>query len=261
MGSIEFTPRAPGPAYKSYSLRTQDLGAGDNWAAGWYMAPAAHSALTNGGPTVVFGTTNSSYAAHAFVVMSGVGTTDGTTLVLTVSGTSITDGGVRIESDTEVIVTDGTAVATDEYYESVKKWIGPITYTLTSDGGTFALTFNYGFCKYEDFGNRNFKVTDFEITGQGGANDADFDVTAYIHNPVGWTYSAGAFEPGGTVVNTLSILHGDEHAVVNNEYFAVKRAGLNILVHGDNHEGVVFKITAGAVKAANYINIHLGVVV
>ena len=61
-------PPAGGPTYKSFSLRTQDLGFGDNWVAGWYQAAAARKAATNAAATQVYGTANVSYAGHAFAV-------------------------------------------------------------------------------------------------------------------------------------------------------------------------------------------------
>jgi len=260
MGHIHAETPPVGPSFKSYSLRSQDLSSGDNWVAGWYLAPAADTDRTNAAPTQTYGDANATYAAHAFIVASGVGTTDGSTLVLTVSGTSITDSGGRTANDNEVIVADCTSATLDTYFETTKKWLGTVTFTLTSDGATFNFTFNYGLCKYEDFGNRTFKVTDFEGTGLATATDSDFDIVLYHHTSADWTYHATAFVPGGETFGQLTTLHGAESDLSNGEPFAFKIAGINHVVYGAASEGIVIKVVTTAVKASNYINLNLGVI-
>ena len=103
--------------------------------------------------------------------------------------------GVRTPADSEVIIADCTAESTNDYTETSKKWIGQITYTLSSSGGgTFDYTFNYGLCKYEDFSNTKVTITSFEIVGEGNTADATFNVTLMKHTTTGWTYSAAAFD-------------------------------------------------------------------
>lgn len=249
------------PVFKSFNVTTQGLGASpDVYAAGFYKAPAADADLTDATLTQTLGTANKSEAAHAFLVASGVGTTDGSDLVITITGISITDAGVRNASDSEVIVADATTMSLNQYFETSKKWLGQITYTLSSTAGTtFDATFNYGFCKYEDYGNRDFKVTDFETVGLAGANDADFDIVLFYHSSTGWTYSAAAFVPGGTKICQLSTDHSAEDQLVVSEHFAYKRAGLSTNVSGSGSEGVVVLAKSSANNAIEYANIHIGV--
>ena len=249
------------PTFKSFNITTQGLGASpDVYAAGFYEAPAADADLTQASLTQTLGTANKSEAAHAFIVASGVGTTDGSDLVITVTGISITDAGVRNDSDSEVIVADATAMSINEYFETAKKWLGQVTYTISSTAGTtYAATFNYGFCKYDDFGNRDFKVTDFEAVGLAGANDTNADIILFHHSSTGWTYNASAFVPGGTKICQLSTDHSDDDQLVSSEHFTYKRSVLSTTVSGSDAEGVIALITSSANNAIEYANIHIGV--
>jgi hypothetical protein len=249
------------PTFKSYNVTTQGLGAGPTiYAAGYYESNAADANLDQAGPTATFGTANASYAAHAFIVAGGAGVTDGSDLVLTVSGVSITDAGIRTVADSEVIVADCTAAALNGYYETTKKWLGQITYTLTSTAGTaFSFDFNYGFAKYEDFGNIDFTVTDFEAVGYAGANEANFDIELLHHSITGWTYNAAAFVPGGTVIVQLSTDHSTDDQLVSGEHFAFKRAGFSTAITGSGSEGVLARVTTTANNAIEYLNIHIGI--
>jgi len=249
------------PTFKSFNITTQGLGASpDVYAAGYYEAPAADADLTQANLTQPLGTANKSEAAHAFIVASAAGTTDGSDLVITVTGISITDAGVRNGSDSEVIVSDATAMSTDEYFETTKKWLGQVTYTLSSTAGsTYAATFNYGFCKYDDYGNRDFKVTDFEVVGFAGANDTDFDAILYYHSSTGWTYHATAFVPGGPKICQLSTDHSSDDQLFSSEHFSYKRSSLSTSISGSDAEGVIALITSSANNAIEYANIHIGV--
>jgi len=247
--------------FKSFNVTTQGLGASpDVYAAGFYEAPAADADLTQANLTQTLGTANKSEAAHAFLVASGAGATDGSDLVITVTGISITDAGVRNAADSEVIVADATAMSTDEYFETTKKWLGQITYTLSSTAGTaYSATFNYGFTKYEDYGNRDFTITDFEVVGLAGANDNDLDITLFHHHSTGWTYNAAAFIPGGTKICQMSTDHSTDDQLVSSEHFAYKRAGLSTSIAGSGIEGVIVLVTSSANNAIEYANIHIGV--
>lgn len=254
------TIRGVAGLFKSYNVTTQGLGANpDVYAAGYYEAPAADADLTQGSTTQPLGTANKSEAAHAFLVASGAGSTDGSDLVITVTGISITDAGVRTTSDSEIIVADATAMSTDEYFETTKKWLGQVTYTLSSTAGsTFSATFNYGFCKYEDIGNRDFTLTDLEVVGLAGANDTTFDVVLFHHSSTGWTYHATAFAPGGTKICQLSTDHSSDDQLIASEHFAYKRAGLSTSISGSASEGILVLVQSSANNAVEYANIHIG---
>jgi hypothetical protein len=249
------------PTFKSYSVTTQGLGAGATvYAGGFYEAPAADANLTQVATTQTYGTASVSYAAHVFVVAGGAGVTDGSDLVLTVTGTSITDAGTRTAADSEVIVADCTAAALNQYFETSKKWLGQITLTLSSTGGTaFSFDFNYGFAKYEDFGNRDFTITDFEAVGYAGANEADLDILLYHHSSTGWTYSAAAFVPGSPAIISLATDHATDDQLVNGDHFAYKRTGLSTAITGSGSEGVLAKAVTTANNAIEYMSVHIGV--
>ena len=250
-------------SFKSYNVTTQGLGASpDVYAAGFYEAPLADANLSNASPAITYGGANDSIAAHAFIVAAVSGITDGTDLILTVSGTSINDSGVRTTLDTEVIVSDATAASTDEYFETTKKWLGTVTFTLTSTGGvTFAFDFNYGFCKYEDWGNRDFTLTDVEAIGFAGANDSDLDIILLLHRTTGWTYSAAAFTPVSVANKIVSLVgdHGIDDQITSGSHFAWKRAGLAQAIIGSGSEGYLLLINSSVNNALEYCNLHVGV--
>ena len=250
------------PVFKSYGI--SDIGTADtSYLAGFYDAPAAEAALTQAGVTQTYGTADDCVAAHAFCVMKGDGATDAGDLVITVTGISITDAGVKNGADSEVIVADAklATAATDTYYETSKKWLGQVTYTLTSSTGpNFNCSFNYGFCKYEDFGNRDFTITDVEVVGRGGASETGLDVELLCHNTTGWTYSAAGFVAGNSTVADLNTDHGtDGNDLANDTGFAWKRAELSTAVSGSGSEGFVIRITTVVNNSITYANAHVGV--
>jgi hypothetical protein len=246
---------------KSFFGTTQGLEASpDIYLGGYYEAPATDANLTQAGTTITYGTINKSQAGHAFLVAAAVGVTDGSDLVITVSGISITDAAVRTPADSEIIVSNATTMSTNEYFETSKKWLGQIIYILSSTSGTvFNADFNYGFCKYDDYGNRDFKITDFECVGFAGTNDTDLDIILYHHSHTGWIYHTTAFVPGGTVVCRLITDHSTDDQLINGEHFAYKRSNLTTFVNGIGLEGFVIKVSSSANNAIEYVNAHIGV--
>ena len=247
---------------KSYSFSSPGGGSGTYFVGGFYEFAAADANLTNAALTQTFGTANKAYGAHAFIVAGAAGSTDGSDLVLTVTGTSIAEDGTRTTSDSEVIVADCTAASTDEYFETTKKWIGQITFTLSSTGGaTFSFDFNYGLTKYEDFGNNDFTVTGFEMVGRAGANDTSFDITLYHHNDQDWNYHATAFAPTPTVIANLQTDYNTEYQLATGDHFAYKRTGLSTAVVGSGLEGVIVAVTTGANGSVETSDVHIGVTI
>ena len=258
-------PFANPPHIRSFSYTSPVGSSGVDFVGGFYEAPAADTDRTQAAPTQTLGSANNSYAAHAFAVFSGAGSASGGTgtVEIEVSGTSITDAGVRTESDTEVITTDITATSTDEYIETSKKWIGQVTYTLQVSGAgdhtTFASTFNYGFAKYDDFGNRDFTITDFEAVGIAGNTDANPNIELLEHTTTGWTYSAAAFVAGTTPLADMSSDHGTEGQFVSGQPFAYKRSNLTTKILGADSEGFLIRITGTANKSIEDVDFHVGV--
>jgi len=255
--------------FKSFSFTSPTGATGIFYAGGFYEFAAADSNLNEVSQTQTFGDANSAHASHAFCVVAGVGADNKTVgaVRLKVSGTSITDAGVRATSDTEVLIADikAATVITDKYFETSKKWIGQVTFTLendaTGDATTFSLDFNYGLAKYDDFGNRNFVLQDFECVGRAGANDSGFNIELIKHQTSDWTYHASAFVPGGNVITALATVHSTESNLVNNDVFAFKRANLSEAISGNDGEGFLMRMTTTANNAVEFMDIHVGGIV
>lgn len=246
--------------FKSYTFAARAGSSGEFFQAGFYDYAVADADLTQASLTVTHGGANAPYGAHAFIVSEGNGTTDGSDLVLTVTGTSITDAGVRMAADSEVIEATAAASPTDTYFETSKKWIGQITYTLSSTGGaTFDYTFNYGFAKYEHFGAEAFIVTDFESVGEPNADDAGFNIQLLHHNSTGWTYSAAAFVAGNTPVLDMNVDYSTESDIDGGVPFAYERTGLSISVGAGAAEGVIVRVTTAANGSITFMDTHIGV--
>jgi hypothetical protein len=244
---------------KSYNFSARTASSGTYYLAGYYDAPAADANLTNGGPTVVYGTVTAPYAAHAFMVF-GAGSTDGTNITITVTGTSIDDAGTRTPADSEVLYNGTVAALTlDDYLETSKKWLGQVTYTLTSDGTAFTCDFNYGFTKYDDFHNFDFVLRAFEFVGLADATDAGFNMEILHHKAAGWTYSAAAFVPGTSALFSMNTDHGTEEDVAAGENFAWKRSSVAQAVSGSGSEGVIIRVTTSVNNSIAYLNGHLTV--
>ena len=242
--------------FKSYGLANP--GTADTfYVGGHYGFAVADANLTIGGTVVqTFGTAGEAHGAHAFAVASGAGGTD---LVLTVTGVSITEAGVRNASDSEIIVADADAAVTDQYFETSKKWLGQITYTLTGSSGTF--DFNYGFAVYEDFGNRAFTVTDFEATGEMRANETGLNIELLHHEATAFTYNASAFVPNQTALVSLATDYSTDNDVATGLGFAYKRRGFDTAVNGADSEGLLIRVTTAVNNSINDASFQIGVLV
>ncbi len=253
-----------GAAFRSYTGSTQGLGASpDVFVAGFYKWAVADVTLDQGSLTQVFGTATVSYAAHAFMVAGGVGIVDTGVVGLRVNGVSIDDAGTRTPGDTEVLSADITTLAANQYLETAMKWLGTVTYELYVVSGTptaYTLDFNYGLAKYDDWGNRDFTITDIEAVGFAGANDVNFDIKLLHHRTTNWVYDAAAFTPIAAA-NTIASLVGDhvtDDQLGTSEHFAWRRVGLSEAINGDGVEGFLILISSTANNAVEYLNIHIG---
>jgi hypothetical protein len=251
-------------AVKSYSFTSNGIGFGTYYIGGFYDSPATDTTLTNASKTQTYGTATKAYCAHSFAVFGGAGTVDTGVVGLRVNGTSITDAGVRTTSDSEVVTADITGVSTDEYIETAKKFVGQVTYELYTVSGTptsYTLDFNYGYAKYEDFGNSDFSIASLETVGLAGANDTAFDIQLLHHKATGWTYSATAFEPGnGLIVGMKDTLSTDSQ-LSSGENFAFKRTSIGQFVDGNGSEGTVIKVIVGSNNSVQSMDTHMGIFV
>ena len=179
--------------------------------------------------------------------------------VLTVTGKSIDDDGNYNGSDTEVIVANVSAAVTDQLFETTKKWLGQITFTISGEGGA-AFKFNYGLVKYEDFGNRDFTFNDIEFIMHAGANETGLNVEVFHYNPAEMTYSAAAFDPMAQAQYSLLADHTTEGNDVDDNFDGGwKRAGIGLDVLGGNGEGLVVRVTTAVNNSISYGVLHLGV--
>lgn len=245
---------------KSYTFASRAATSGQYYQAGYYQAPAAAATLTQASPTITVGAANASHAAHAFMVSGGIGTTDGSDLWLTASGVSILDDGTLNLADSEVLSTTlNSTTFQDQYLETSKKWLGAVTFTLSSPGGgtTFSFSFNYGLAKYEDLGNIDGTIRSLECVGLCNASDAGFNIQLLYHNSSGWTYSAGAFVPGNTPILDMNVDHGTPNNIVAGEHFAYKRTGVDQAMQSSQSEGLVIRITTTTNNAVSYMDSHL----
>lgn len=247
----------------SYSTKSQPAASGRYYAAGFYEAPAADANLSELGGTQTLGGVNGAVGAHAFLVAAAAGTAGaGTGVVeIEVSGTSIDDDGNRTPTDTEVLVADVTTLGANDYVQTTRKWIGQVTYTLQPTGtiATYALDFNYGFAKYENLWKRDFTIAALDVTGYATATDANFDLQLFLHSATGWTYSAAAFIPGGTVVADLQTDYNTEFSLIAGEPFAWRRENLSQAIDGDGVEGFVLCATTSVNGALEMANFNVGI--
>lgn len=243
------------------------------YIAGFYDLQAADLNLSQASATGTHGAANVPYGAHAILVAGGVGAASGGTggtADITVSGTSVTSAGVRQAGDTEVIVTDVTdaaQMAADTYHETVKKWVGTVTYTIaaTDDHTTFSADFNVGFTKYDDFSNRDTRITGFEVVGIAGAADAAFNVTLIEHSASNWTYHATAFvAPTANDIANMNTDYSTEQDLDADVPFAYKRTGLSSSIFGASaapttsaSNGFLVKVDTGAANAVGSMDVHI----
>ena len=206
------------------------------------------TSFTPAGGTLV-GSANNSYAAHAIIVL-GSASTD---MRVRVSGTSITDKGVRTASDTQDVLCVGPV---NSYFETSKKWIGTVSYSLVSGSG---VVINAGWAKYWDFGNTNFKVVGCEATWIAGASDSTADIELIHHRASGWTYGAGGSPTPPTPIAGMNTDHVTENNIANNEPGAWKRTNLNTSIDGAGSEGTLWRVTTGANKAFELGNLEITV--
>jgi len=221
---------------------TSPLGSsGTTYADGWYEFGASDNDFNS---SITLGTANKSEAAHFFLVQAAGGG-GGTDTVIRITGTTINDNGTRATGQT-VDVTVDDAGSVGDYYETTEKWLGQVTIVKLSGPD---LLMNYGFVKYWDNNNSDFKVNGLEATWLGGANDAGTDIILRHHKSTGWTYNNGAAPTPPTALAQMTIDHSTDSQTRNGENHAWKRVNLNTAVEGSGSEGMIIEIITTANKA------------
>ena len=237
------------PSEKTWALAGRDTSTGTDYIGGFYKFGTTDNDFN---PSITFGTVNASYAAHFFLVQAA-GASGGTDTVIRVTGTTIDDLGNRATGvNVDITVADDGAVGT--YYETTQKWLGQVT--IAKQSGPDLLC-NYGYCKYWDNSNTNFKVVGFEATWLGAANDNAPDIKIRHHKATGWTYNNAAEPTPPTEIDSLIGDHGVESLVKNNEEGAWKRTNLATNVNGGNGEGTIIEVITTAARAYAVGNLQL----
>ncbi len=237
----------PKQSEKSWTFESPAGSSGTFYFGGFYRFASSDNDFS---PSTNFGTANTAYAAHFFIV-TGETTLD--EVIIEVSGTSINDRGVRVEND-EQNITIPLGTLADTYMETPKKWLG--TVAVETIAGT-AITNNYGYSKYWDNNNNDFTVIGFEATWLGGANDNDANITVIHHKPGMWNFNAGG-EP--VISSSIASMQADyltESEIKNGQEGAYKRDNLNQFVHGGNGEGTIIEIITSSNKAFEIGNLML----
>jgi hypothetical protein len=228
------TRESKGPSEKAWAFKSRDATTGVNYIGGFYRLGSTDNDFN---PAINFGTANAAYGAHFFVVQAAGGG-GGVDTVIRVTGTSITDSGVRAAADTQDLTVDNAGAA-GTYYETSKKWLGEVEVEKIAGPD---LLCNYGYCKYWDNNNSNFKVLGFEATWLGAANDALPDIKLRHHRGTGWTYNALAPPDPPTEIASMVTDYVNEIEIINNEEGAWKRDNLSTAVEGGDSEGTIIEV-------------------
>ena len=159
-----------------------------------------------------------------------------------------------------VIVDDITTVALDDYFETPEKFVGIVEFELYVVSGAptaYSVDFNYGYSKYEDFGNNDITLTTIEVVGLGNTNDTNFDIEVLHHKMTGWTYAATGFLPGNGKIADYSDDLAPYDNIFNNEPFAWKRTNLNTFIDSNGSEGVLYRVTTGTNNTVQNMDMHI----
>ncbi len=220
---------------KTWAFMSRDASSGTNYIGGFYKFGATDNDFD--APAITFGTANISYAAHFFLVQAA-GASGGTDTVVRVNGTTIDDLGNR-NAGVNVDITVDDAGAAGTYYETIEKWLGQVTISKLSGPD---LLCNYGYAKYWDNNNTDFKVAGIEATWLGAKNDANPDIILLHHRPTGWTYNAGSTPTHPTEIDSMNGDHVTEIQIGQAQEGAWKRDNLSEDINGSAAEGTIIKL-------------------
>ncbi|KKL65014.1 hypothetical protein LCGC14_2159230, partial [marine sediment metagenome] len=220
---------------KTWAFMSRDASSGTNYIGGFYKFGATDNDFN---PSITFGTANVSYAAHFFLVQAA-GASGGVDTVIRVTGTTINDQGTRATAvDIDITVDDAGSAGT--YYETPEKWLGQVT--IAKQSGPDLLC-NYGFAKYWDNNNTDFRVTGVEATWLGAKNDAAPDIQLHHHKATGWTYNAASEPSPPAHIASMATDHNTEIAIATAQEGAWKRDNLSTDIMGSTNEGTLIELT------------------
>jgi hypothetical protein len=245
--NLRYTPPADRTFDPSWSFNSPAGTTGTFYIGGFYLFGST-SFVPAGGTTL--GTANIAYGAHAFIVLGATSTN----MVVRITGTSVDDSGARTTSDTQDL--DTSSGALNDYFETTKKWIGQISFSLLSGTG---VAVNSGLCKYWDNHNRDFRVIGLEVTGTGGGNDSAPNFSAIRHRPTGWTYNVGSTPTRPSSIIDMNTDYNTEIQLATGQSFAWKRVGLSEVIAGGLHEGFIGEIVTTANRAIESLDWTLSI--
>jgi hypothetical protein len=232
--------------------------AGQNYVGGFYNLVAAKVTLTIGGTvTQTHGTALNATGVRVIAVVSGASA--GAT-ILTVTGISIDDNGIINNADSEVLIADCSVVSANQFFQTTKKWLGQVTYTLSGGSAGNALSFNYGSIRTKSNCNTNFIITSLVFFAFGGATDTGINLELIHHKTTGWTYSAAAFTyPTANRIIMLSTDYGVNTRIASGLYINWRRSNLSTLISGQTGgEGYVVRITTTANNSIRWGYVRMG---
>jgi hypothetical protein len=237
---------------------------GHLYMGGFYYAQGFSHGGSHLSPSISWEFSNSSHAAHAFVVCDGPGTVNTGQVGLRVTGTSISDAGTRTTSDTEVLTTDITTLSADHYLETSKRWLGPVTFGLYVVSGSptnYVLSFNYGLCLYDNWDGSDIDLQ--SVTAHGMAENAEtqLEIELIHHNTTGWTFVSSGFDPvqSARVLASLTGDHSTDDNCAAKTNFAWRHTGLSQSIAGSGSEGFLTRAKYGVNKGIHHITVHVGV--
>jgi hypothetical protein len=232
--------------------------AGSNYVGGFYNLVAANATLTIGGTvTQTHGTALNATGVRVIAVVSGASA--GAT-VLTVTGISIDDNGIRNNADSEILIANCSTISANQFFQTTKKWLGQVTYTLSGGAAGNALSFNYGSIRAKSNNNTNFIITSLVFFALGGATDTGINLELIHHKTTGWTYSAAAFTyPTANRIIMLSTDYGANTRIASGLYVNWRRSNLSTLISGKTiGEGYVVRITTTANNSIRWGYVRMG---
>ena len=137
------------------------------------------------------------------------------------------------------------SVSANAFFQTSKKWLGQITYTLSGGVATNALSFNYGLVRAKSNCNTNFTLKSFIMFALGGATDTGINMELIHHKTTGWTYSAGAFTyPTANRIIMMSTDYGTNTRIASGTYINWRRSNLATAIAGTSGgEGYIVRLT------------------
>ena len=234
------------------TLPLVDSGAsGSNYIGGFYELVSAKATISSGGAAQTYGTALNAKAARAICVVSGA---SASATKLTVSGISIDDNGTRNDADSEVLIADCSGISANAFYQTTKKWLGQISYTLTLGTAGHTLDFNYGMVRGKSNNNTNFTIKGLVFFALGGATDTGINLELLHHKTTGWTYSAAAFVyPTANRIIMMSTDYGTNTRIASGIYINWRRSNLSTAIAGaTGGEGYIVRLTTSVNNAIRW---------